>query len=132
MLDFVRPPKEKRLPVVMSRDEVRRVLRFVKVNLYRVCLTTIYSCGLRLREGTQLQVEQIDSGRMLLHIVGKGNKQRDVPLSKSTLQMLREFWRTNRSLAEEATGRVPRRSCRQRESRLSHLTSVKPPARSQG
>ena len=93
----VRPPRERKLPVVLSRDEVRRILRCVKVDLYRVCLTTIYACGLRLREGTGLQVHQIDSGRMRLHIVGKGNKHRYVPLSEPTLRMLRELWRTHRS-----------------------------------
>jgi site-specific recombinase XerD len=94
---IVRPPKEKRLPIVLSRDEVRRVLRCVRIDVYRVCLTTIYACGLRLREGTELQVSQVDGGRGQLNIIGKGNKQRTVPLSPPTLEMLREFWRTHRS-----------------------------------
>ena len=93
----VRPPRERKLPVVLSRDEVRRILRCVTIDLYRVCLTTIYSCGLRLREGTELQVHQVDSGSMRLHIVGKGNKHRHVLLSEPTLNMLRELWRTHRS-----------------------------------
>ena len=73
--EFVRPPKEKKLPVVLSRDEVRRVLGCVHLQHYRVCLTMIYSCGLRLREGTHLQVKGIDSERKLIHIhFGKGQR----------------------------------------------------------
>lgn len=97
LFDVVRPHREKKLPVVLSRGEVRRILRGVKIELYRVCLTTIYTCGLRLREGTQLHIQQIDSGCMRLHIVGKGNKHRYVPLSEPTLDMLRELWRKHRS-----------------------------------
>jgi site-specific recombinase XerD len=61
-----------------------------------VCLTTIYSCGLRLREGVYLQVADIDSDRMMLHIrQGKGNKDRYVPLPAGTLQLLRDHWCTH-------------------------------------
>lgn len=97
VFDVVRPRKERLLPVVLSRDEVRRILRCVRNDLYRACLTTIYSCGLRLREGTELEVHQIDADRMRLVIVGKGNKHRHVPLSLATLEMLRGAWRTHRS-----------------------------------
>jgi len=97
VFSVVRPRRERKLPVVLSRDEVRRVLRCVKIDLYRACLTTIYAGGLRLREGTELQVHQIDSARMRLHIVGKGNKHRTVPLAEPTLELLRDLWRTHRS-----------------------------------
>jgi integrase/recombinase XerD len=62
---FVRLPKEKKLPVVLSRTEVGCVLSQVQRFHYRVCLSTIYSCGLRLQEGVQLQVSQIDSASAL-------------------------------------------------------------------
>ncbi len=56
---------------------------------YRICLTTIYSCGLRLQEGTHLQVADIDSSRMLIHVRhGKGGKDRYVPLPQRTLELL--------------------------------------------
>jgi site-specific recombinase XerD len=97
VLDLVRPPKERKLPPVLSRPEVQRVLQAVHVPLYRVCLTTIYSGGLRISEGVHLEVEHIDSGRMQLRIRGKGNKDRSVPLAPRTLEMLRSFWRTHRS-----------------------------------
>ncbi len=96
-LRLIRPPREKKLPVVLSREEVRRALGAVRIPVYRACLTTIYACGLRLLEGAHLQVPDIDSGRMLLHIHGKGKKDRYVPLPEPTLQMLRAFWRTHRS-----------------------------------
>jgi site-specific recombinase XerD len=69
--DVVRPPRQRQLPVVLSRDEVRAILHCVRIDLYRVCLTTIYACGLRLREGTELPIHQVDSALMQLHIVGK-------------------------------------------------------------
>jgi site-specific recombinase XerD len=97
-LDLIRPKAEKKLPVVLSREEVHRILAEVETPVYRVCLKTIYSCGLRLMEGIPLQVPDIDSGRMVLHIHGKGGKDRHVPLPDRTLALLREFWTTHRSL----------------------------------
>ncbi len=96
-LRFVRPPREWKLPVVLSRKEVRRILQEVRIPVYRACLTTIYACGLRLLEGTRLQVPDVDSARLLLHIHGKSKKDRYVPLPQSTLQLLRAHWRTHRS-----------------------------------
>jgi integrase/recombinase XerD len=96
-LRFVRPAREKKLPVVLSREEVRRILAEVRIPVYRMCLTTIYACGLRLLEGAHLQVPDVDSGRMLLHIHGKGKKNRYVPLPSPTLDLLRGYWRTHRS-----------------------------------
>lgn len=94
---LVRPKAEKKLPVVLSVEEVQRLLRAVEMPRYRVCLSVLYSCGLRLLEGTHLRVAQIDSQRMLLHIQGsKGNKDRYVPLPQPTLELLRSFWVTHR------------------------------------
>ena len=97
VLDLVRPAKERRLPAVLSQAEVQQVLEAVQVPLYRICLTTIYSCGLRISEGVGLQIQQIDSRRMFLRIYGKGNKERYVPLAQRTLEMLRSFWKVHRS-----------------------------------
>ena len=96
-LRFVRPAPATRLPSVLSRDEVRRVLALVRIPVYRECLTTIYAGGLRLREGARLQIADIDSGRMLFHIHGKGNWDRYVPLPTPILPRLRDYWRTHRS-----------------------------------
>jgi site-specific recombinase XerD len=97
-LTFVRPPKEKKLPAILTKEEIDRVLSNVKLFRYRVCLFTIYSCGLRLGEGVHLQVSDIDSGRMLIHIHrGKGAKDRYVPLPESTLRLLRKYWLTHKN-----------------------------------
>jgi integrase/recombinase XerD len=96
-LRFVRPARERKLPVVLSRDEVRRILEAVRMPVYRACLTTIYGCGLRLLEGARLQVAQVDSARMQLLVHGKGGKDRYVPLAPPLLALLRAHWRTHRS-----------------------------------
>jgi len=95
-LTFVRAAKEKKLPVILSVEEVRHLLGNVKLLRYRVCLTVIYSCGLRLQEGTHLQVPDIDSSRMIIHVhCGKGAKDRYVPLPQRTLDLLRLYWKTH-------------------------------------
>jgi integrase/recombinase XerD len=96
--DFLRPQREKKLPVVLSIAEVRSTLAHVRRPHYRVCLSTIYACGLRLLEGVHLQVSHIDSERHLLHIChGKGGKDRYVPLPAPILRMLRRHWLTHRN-----------------------------------
>ena len=94
---LLRPRREKKLPVVLSREEVQKILPCVCTPMYRVCLTTIYSCGLRLSEGLFLRIPDIDSQRMLLRIRGKANKDRFVPLPQRTLEQLREMWLTHHS-----------------------------------
>jgi site-specific recombinase XerD len=94
---IVRPAPEKKLPVILSLAEVRQILGRVRLPRYKVCLTTIYSCGLRLQEGTHLQIADIDSARLMIHVRhGKGAKDRYVPLPQRTLQLLRQYWVTHR------------------------------------
>ena len=96
-LELVRANPEFKLPVVLSATEVRKILAQVEAFDHRVCLATIYSCGLRLGEGLRLQVRDIDSERMFLHIRrGKGNRDRYVPLPQRTLELLRQQWKTHR------------------------------------
>jgi site-specific recombinase XerD len=77
---------------------VREILNKVRLRRYRTCLATIYSCGLRLQEGTHLQVADIDGNRMVIHLRhGKGNKDRYVPLPQATLELLRTYWKTHRN-----------------------------------
>ena len=95
---FIRPGRNKTLPVVLSRDEVHQLLHSIRLLRYRVCLSTIYSCGLRLSEGTHLKVENVDSDRGFLIIrQSKGNKDRNVPLPQKTLQLLRQQWVEHRN-----------------------------------
>src|SRR5271157_3310232 len=92
-LGLLRAGKEKKLPVVLSRAEVRAVLDCVRVPVYRVCLNTIYACGLRISEGAALPVRAVDGERKVLRVRGKGNKDRQVPLAQTTLESLRAFWK---------------------------------------
>ena len=97
-LKFIRPQKEKKLPVILSKKEVKSILNRVQFKHHRACLKTIYSLGLRIGEGTHLQLSDIDSDRMFIHIHrGKGNKDRYITLPKRTLQILRAFWKMHRN-----------------------------------
>jgi integrase/recombinase XerD len=95
-LDFIRPRARKTLPVVLSTDEVRRILSCLRLLRHQACLSTIYSCGLRLSECVHLQVSDIDSDRMVVRVhQGKGAKDRCVPLPVHTLSILRRHWSTH-------------------------------------
>jgi integrase len=96
---FIRLPKEqeKRLAVILSQGEVQGIRSCVRLPPYRVCLSTIYSCGLRLQEGVRLEVADIDSARMVLHLrQSKGHKDRFMPLPERTLELLRVYWASHR------------------------------------
>lgn len=96
--NLVRPAPEKKLPVILSREEVRQILSLIRLPRYRVCLSTIYACGLRLQEGTNLRVADLDSARRMIHVRhGKGAKDRYVPLPERTLALLRQYWITHRN-----------------------------------
>jgi integrase/recombinase XerD len=100
LFNIVRPAPEHKLPVILSLEEVREILNRVRLPRYRVCLSTIYACGLRLQEGIRLTVPDIDSARMMIHVRhGKGNKDRYVPLPQRTLELLRDYWSTHRNPA---------------------------------
>ena len=94
---LVRPAKEKKVLVILSKEEVVAIMQHVKLFRYRVCLETIYSCGLRLSEAIGLQLPDIDSARMVVHVHGKGGKERYVPLPTRTLLIMREVWKTHRN-----------------------------------
>ena len=107
-LERLRVPKEKRLPDVLTVDEVRRLIAAVRTLHNQTYLWTVYSLGLRLQEGLNLQVGDVDGARMLVHVHrGKGAKDRYVPLPAPTLAMLRQYWATHRhpKLLFPATGR---------------------------
>ncbi len=96
--ELVRPASEQKLPDILTVKEVNKILKLVRMQRHRVCLSLIYSCGLRLQEGTHLQISDIDSERMLIHVHnGKGAKDRFVPLPDRTLPLLREQWRNHRN-----------------------------------
>ena len=95
----LRVPKQRKLPAVLSVIEVRQLLDVVRTPQHRAFLVTTYSLGLRLQEALHLQVGDIDSQRMLVHVHrGKGAKDRYVPLPVKTLEVLRQHWATHRNV----------------------------------
>jgi len=89
------PKRPIRLPDVLSREEVERLIDSADSRLHRVWLLTLYATGVRRQELVRLKVSDIDSARMVLHIhQGKGNQDRDVMLSPRLLEELREYWRS--------------------------------------
>ncbi len=98
VLTKLRIPKQKTLPDVLSIDEVHRLIAAVRNNRNAVYFWTVYSLGLRMQEGLNLQVGDIDAERMLIHVHrGKGAKDRFLTLPESTLQLLRDYWSTHRN-----------------------------------
>jgi integrase/recombinase XerD len=96
-LQKLRVPRAKTLPDVLTIDEVRRLIDAVRTPHNQTYFWTVYSLGLRLQEGLNLQVGDIDGARMLVHVHrGKGAKDRYVPLPRRTLSLLRQYWATHR------------------------------------
>ncbi len=96
MIPFGKRPKK--LPAVLSGQEVHELLQCVRSLKHRTFLLTLYAAGLRLSEAANLTIPDIDSSRMLLQIhSGKGQKDRLVPLSPRLLHELREYWKQVRS-----------------------------------
>jgi integrase/recombinase XerD len=88
------PKKVIHLPVVLSREEVTRLIESADLPFHRVLLMTLYATGARRAEVTCLKVSDIDSQRMIIRIRGgKGRKDREVMLSPKLLEVLREHWR---------------------------------------
>ena len=106
-------PRPQSLPDVLSIDEVRRLIDAVRTPHNKAFFWTVYSLGLRLREALNLQVGDIDSARMVVHVHrGKGAKDRYVPLPADTLALLRTYWQThrNKTWLFPATGRDQQQS----------------------
>jgi site-specific recombinase XerD len=92
-----RPMKERRLPVVLSLQEVDKILNSIQNQKHKMLLTTIYACGLRISELCNIQIADIDGDRRILHIrQGKGRKDRFTPLPESLLIDLRTYFQTYR------------------------------------
>ena len=99
--DLVRPLRlvnePRRAPVVLSPEEVARLLQAAPGLKYKAALSVAYGAGLRVSEVANLKVSDIDSGRMMLRVEqGKGQRDREVMLSPQLLQLLREWWKAAR------------------------------------
>jgi site-specific recombinase XerD len=93
--EFLPYPKDRRrLPTVLSREEVSALINEAGTLFRRTLLMTLYGTGMRRSELAHLKVGDIDSQRMIIRVVaGKGGKDRDLPLSPTLLETLREYWR---------------------------------------
>jgi len=88
------PQDQRRLPTVLSREEVSRLINAAGTLFRRTLLMTLYGTGMRRSELAHLKVGDIDSQRMIIRVVaGKRGKDRDLPLSPALLETLREYWR---------------------------------------
>jgi integrase/recombinase XerD len=93
--EFLPYPKDRRrLPTVLSREEVSALINSAGTLFRRTLLMTLYGTGMRRSELAHLKIGDIDSQRMIIRVVaGKGGKDRDLPLSPTLLETLREYWR---------------------------------------
>jgi site-specific recombinase XerD len=95
---IVKPPVVRSLPDILTQAEALRVVNTTRKLRYRVFFLATYSMGLRLGEGIQMEVGDIDGERRRVHIRdAKGGKDRFVPLPEVTLEALRRFWKTHRN-----------------------------------
>jgi len=92
--NIYRPKKESKLPTVLSENEVRKLINQISNFKHRAIVSLIYSAGLRISETVNLKLSDIDSDRKLIHIRGaKGKKDRTTILSKTVLEILRNYYR---------------------------------------
>ncbi len=95
---LTKAPKVSRLPDIVTVAQMQRIVDATRVLSYRVFFFALYSMGLRLGEGLQLRVGDLDAERMRVHVRdAKGNRDRLVPLPARTLEVLREFWKVHRN-----------------------------------
>lgn len=93
--DLPLPKVPRRLPVVLSQNEVARMIRGAANLRHRTILMLLYGAGLRRSEVCRLRIEDIDRERLILHVrQGKGGKDRELPLSPKLLEQLRVYWRS--------------------------------------
>ena len=101
MFDFMKIPHEKKLPVVFSRKEVKDLIAATNDPVYTMLFKVSYANGLRVSEAQGLRAGDIDRSRMTLKVrLGKGRKDRYLPLGPSLLEALSDYWRTDRPSVE--------------------------------
>lgn len=96
-IPLIKPPKTTRIPDIVTIEQANQLFCATNKLSYKVFFFTIYSMGLRLGEGINLTVADIDAMKMRVHIrSAKGNKDRLVPLPGKTLRIIRNFWRIHK------------------------------------
>lgn len=108
--ELPQPRTPKRLPEVLSADEVVRLLEATTCPKHRLALEAIYACGLRVGEAVRLKVSDIDAGRSVIRVEqGKGRRDRYVPLSKRLLDRLQIWWKQHPPRLYVFEGHEPKR-----------------------
>ena len=97
LFDLVRAPSERKLPMVLTREEVARLFAVVREERFRVFFRFVYATGLRQNEALHVQVDDLRQSDRVRVRGGKGNKDRYVPLPEAMLHELRAFWKTHRN-----------------------------------
>ncbi len=93
-----RPKKNKKLPIVLSKDEIQKMFDVCANIKHKVILGLLYSCGLRVSELINLKWEHIDRSRMIINIIqAKGQKDRQVGLNENIIPLLTEYWKKYKS-----------------------------------
>jgi site-specific recombinase XerD len=92
----VRLPRRKRLPVPIDWDDGHRLIEAIQKPAYRVCCSLMLALGLRIGDVLALNVQSINSTQRIVRVIGKGNKERILPLPETLLAALRRFWATHR------------------------------------
>ena len=87
----------KKIPLVLERTDILKILSNINSAHAYVLFYTIYSCGLRISECRNLRVSNIHRKRMVLRIIGKGNKEREIPLPKYTLELITKYYKMHRN-----------------------------------
>jgi len=96
VLGLVRPQRRKKLPVVLTIEEIKDIFSRLRSPIIKMLLVMTYSCGLRLSEATHLTVGDVDMHRRQVKVIGKGGKDRYVPLAKRTQHLLSGYLKQHR------------------------------------
>jgi integrase len=90
--------RDQPLPIVLTREETRRLLTVIRSGRFKAVLSLIHHCGLRVGEAVRLRPGDIDTARAVIRIIdGKGGKNREVPIAPAMIDRLRHFWMAHRN-----------------------------------
>ena len=133
------PKVRRKLPKILSQDEVARLIDASNSLFERTLLMVLYGTGMRRSEVARLKIDDIDSQRMVIHVVnGKGGKDRDLPLSPKLLETLRAYWRwlkpqtylfpsrNHRAVEQPITDKIVWRACNEAARRAGIRKTVTP------
>jgi len=93
----MRVPRQSHLPDARDHEECLKILSLIRHPIIKACCGLLYACGLRIEEGTLLAPDAIDKKRLTLLVIGKGDKERLLPLPQAVYQMLRHAWCLHRN-----------------------------------